>query len=160
MKLNILNNWLGLSASTLFVSANAIAYDFTVNNHSSYEIQIYNGMLGFLESVKPNSTSVVTLSDGEQYQIQYIGSNLYPMDYLGAISRDGFSGFISLSYQQPADTTITWWSRELMIGTQTYADTEIKHWPEVTEIPGCGNESWGSICSAQANELSVTISNE
>ena len=142
------------------LSFNAMAYDYTVNNASSYEIVVYNGASQVKEIIPAGDIRTIHLRDGDPYQIQYNGGSPFTTDYLGSISRDGYSGFVSVTYQQPANSEIVWWSRDLSIGRTNYKDAQFKAWPDVISIPGCNNRSWGSICSAQANKVSATFSNQ
>ncbi|KOO12733.1 hypothetical protein AKJ18_22255 [Vibrio xuii] len=148
-----------LAIPLVVLSTNAFAYNVEIHNNSEFLIQVKNPSSTYNVSILPSQNAILPLVDGNSYQIQYKGG-LFPTDNLGTISRiqDGdSSGEITATFQQPADSSITWILKDFEIGGHYYGDATFKNYPEAISIQGCQNLGWGSVCKNQGDELKLTF---
>ncbi|MCF6776681.1 hypothetical protein L3V83_08880 [Thiotrichales bacterium 19X7-9] len=150
-----------VTSAFVVTSSLALSYTLTIKNHSDYTIGVLNGATSYDNTVGKGSTKSFNLTDGNNFQIYYNHpwGSTFIKDYLGGITRDGNSGYISVTLQQPGQIDTTWHIDNLIIGNKNYGSTELKHWPKAPSLPGCNNQSWGSICSYSASSTTMTYTN-
>jgi len=140
-------------------------FSFTIDNDSDHDIGLKNGMTGYDEHVSAHHNKTFSLAAGNPYQAYYNASTPWGdmVDYLFAITKDGYSNSTSVTFQQPAYASETsWYAKDLNIGGKNFGTTEMTHWSSPNNPPYnavCDNRSWGSICTASANYISLKITN-